>query len=61
MKPPEKHPSFKAMFEFMTKINDLMKILRVSLKPLFIVHDKAVEAKLQVNDIMKECEGSFVL
>ena len=43
------------MFDFMTKMSAQMTSYRASLVLLFMVADKAVKTKLQVDDTVKEC------
>ena len=48
------------MFDFMTKMSAQMTSYRASLVPLFMVADKAVKTKLQVDDTLEKY-GAIVI
>ena len=58
LKVHKKHPSYKAAFNFRTKMNAQLKTQRAFIVPLLMAADKAVKAKSLGDDALEECRAA---
>ena len=60
LKVHKKHPSYKAQFDFRTKMHAQSKIQRALIIPFLMATDKAVKARILVDEVLQDCGAAVI-